>query len=50
MIKKECKEGECRVNIPDLSVDEVFRKETGQKGFVKTSKIIWSFELNSRKR
>jgi len=22
MIKKECKDGECKINIPDLSVEE----------------------------
>ena len=37
------------------SVFQILVKRTilggnGQKGFVKTSKIIWSFELNSRKR
>jgi hypothetical protein len=46
MTKNGCKDGLCETNIPELSIEE----KSGQKGFVKASKIIWSFELNSSER
>ena len=31
MVKKECKDGECKVNIPDLSVDDDSKKKQDKK-------------------
>ena len=42
MTKKECKDGECRVGIPDLSVEDDTEKKVDKKDwkYIRISKKI----------